>query len=240
MAAKPSQPALYEKMRSREIPSAPVSTKVDISPAAPARESSDSWLSPGRAIRLPVGHVLLVCGVTLVLLIATYMFGVRRGAALERTGLDQQIINNASPAITDPLDQLQPVVQTSPGRSALTTSPPANRTMASNAPASWGPVVPAKDPRQKGLNYFILAETNESGARLLAEFCRSQGLETYVLSGKNDRLRKVVAFPGFEASARSSPQVKQLESLIHAVGDRWKKNKGATDLSDAYASLYGG
>ena len=89
------------------------------------------------------------------------------------------------------------------------------------------------------MNYFIIAETHEQGATALAEFCRIQGLETYVVLAKNDR-RRVIAFPGFEARDRTSAQVKTLEAKIHSVGDLWKRNKGTSDLRDAYPSLYNG
>jgi hypothetical protein len=98
------------------------------------------------------------------------------------------------------------------------------------------------DIRQKGENYFVLAETNKDGATRLAEFCRSQGLETYVISRKNVTSRYLVyACPGFNDGERSTPVVKNLEQSIYRIGDLWKNNKrGDTNLHDAYPKLYDG
>lgn len=240
MATKPSQPALYEKMRTRSASPAPISPKVDVYPvSAPSTDPGGSWLSPGRAVRLPAGYVLLACGVMILLLSVAYMLGHRRGAATVRSEFEKVIQTNAA-AVSDPLADLTPVI---PSNSAP-VRPPSNPSAAgtssvASSPSSWGPVIPAKDPRQKGLNYFVIAETNEQGAKHLAEFCRTHGLETYVVRGKNDR-RRVIAFPGFQARDRNSAEVRALEAKIHAVGDLWKKNKGSTDLRDAYPSLYNG
>lgn len=250
MGTKPSQPALYEKMRSRAVGAPTISPKVDLHPTSVQSVSDDggsAWFSPGRSIRLPAGYLLLACGVGVLLLSVVYVFGHKRGYSVARSQFDQQVIDRSA-GITDPLTTLQPVIDTSsslrsgiapPNASGDAGSPPSGGFRTTPA-AAWGPIVPAKDPRQKGLNYFVIAETSESGARTLAEFCRSQGLETYVVPAKNDRFR-AVAFPGFAGRDRSSPQVKALEAQIHTIGDNWKRNhKGTTDLRDAYASLYNG
>ena len=239
MAAKPSQPALYEKMRTRVAPSVSISPKVDVHPVPAATEESPaSWLGPGRAIRLPTGYVLLGCGIVILLLSVAYMMGHRRGTAVARSEFERVIQSNAN-GVNDPLGgAMTPVIPTAPPPQQPANTA-INRPASQSSPGSWGPVAPVKDPRQKGLNYFIIAETNEQGASALAEFCRIQGLETYVVLAKNDR-RRVIAFPGFEARDRTSPQVKALEAKIHSVGDLWKKNKGSTDLRDAYPSLYNG
>ena len=97
------------------------------------------------------------------------------------------------------------------------------------------------DPRKKGLNYFVLAETREAGAKKIAEYCRANGLESYVIPGKNDGLRRVIVLPGFESGARSSQEVKSLESRMQDVGDKWKKaERGNSDFRGAYPSLYNG
>lgn len=240
MATKPSQPALYEKMRTRSAAPVPISPKVDVHPQVSANvDESPSWLGPGKAIRLPSGYVLLACGIGILLLSVAYMLGHKRGTAVSR-GEYEKVIQTQAGGVSDPLTSMTPVIDAS-GISQPASSTPAtpNRTPNATVSASWGPLAPAKDPRQKGLNYFIIAETHEPGAKSLAEFCRAHGLETYVVVSKNDR-RRVIAFPGFEARDRTSAVVKSLEAKIHSVGDLWKKNKGSTDLRDAYPSLYNG
>ena len=239
MAAKPSQPALYEKMRTRNAP-VPISPKVDVHPQVTTSEdSAHSWLGPGRAIRLPSGYVLLACGMAILLFSVAYMMGHERGAAVSR-GEYEKVIQGNTAEVSDPLGNLTPMLGvTDTSQPASAGNGNSTRQAAAANPTSWGQLVPAKDPRQKGLNYFIIAETHESGAKSLAEFCRIHGLETYVVLSKNDR-RRVIAFPGFEARDRTSTHVRALEAKIHSVGDLWKKNKGSTDLRDAYPSLYNG
>jgi hypothetical protein len=58
-----------------------------------------------------------------------------------------------------------------------------------------------------------------------------------VVSGKNDRLRRVVAFPGFDLrlTSRASPEVVSLRERIFEIGEKWQKGKrGESNLRDAY------
>jgi hypothetical protein len=239
MPSKSSQPALYEKMRSRPLP-APKPMPVEPPPRV-AADPGQNWLTPGRAVRLPVGYIMLGTGLAIAMLVIVYVLGVRRGQEQERVRVDQQIITSASaaPSVADPLVNLEPV-RNSGGRSSSPT-PSAGTGAAANT-GGWGPVVPPKDPRQRGMNYFILAETTETGAKALAEFCRSHGLETYALPVNNTRRFQIVAFPGFEGSARNSPQVRALEARIKEIGLQWKNQRasGGDNLHGMYPRLYNG
>jgi hypothetical protein len=80
----------------------------------------------------------------------------------------------------------------------------------------------------------VLINTTKEGAMQLASFCRVKGLETYVVSGHNTRRFNVVAFPG--SANRNSPEMKLVQSTIHAIGQEWagtKEGRGS-DLKDAY------
>jgi hypothetical protein len=92
----------------------------------------------------------------------------------------------------------------------------------------------------RGWTYYVLAETTPQGAVRLAEFCRANGLETYIVTANNGR-RKVIAFPGFQGSALSATAT-AIKERITSVGVKFKRqNKNAgTDLSDAYPSPYEG
>ncbi len=253
MATKASQPAPYEKMRSGYGGIAPPASAaerhapVSIRPSPIAVGSptdTNVRIGPGRVLRVPAGFLLLACGFVVLCLALSYMVGHRRGFGAAKTEYEKLITATSVP-VNDPLGSFQPVVETLPAAGASNAKPATpnvtpNSTIGRNEPSDWKPVIPAKDPRKKGLNYFVLAQTSEQGSKTLAEFCRSNGLETYVVAGNNDRSRRVIAFPGFEASARTSSEIKALEAKIHSIGDKWKKNKGTTDLHDAYASLYGG
>lgn len=258
MSKKTAQPALYEKMRNRPDPVAPVKVDREPPPASDDRPGFGQFLNPGQAIRLPVGYLFLGMGILIALISVAYIAGSSRGKALE----EQRRLQSEAPleAINDPLMQgleAPPATTTGKGMLGSGNSPRgANQPSGSGGakpavsgltPGPMGPIAPApdKDPRKKGLNYFILATTSKEGAVQLAEFCRSNGLETYVISRKNDRKSdagcRVVAFPGFDGKSRSSPEVKALEQRIHAIGDKWKSTqRGRTDLHDAYPEQYGG
>jgi hypothetical protein len=175
----------------------------------------------------------------LILLFFTYMFSYKRGYRAAETEINQLLLENsnalAQATLVEPLKAVPPGGAT-PGGQADRSNPSGGVTP--RDPSGWRPLI--SDPRVKGLNYFVLVEGSETGAVQLAEFCRTNGLESYVVSGKNDRLRRVIAFPGFPSSARSSGEVKALEAKIHQIGDQWKKLKRGTDLRDSYPSLYSG
>ncbi len=249
MGLKSSQPALYEKFRHR-TGSMPAPIKTDLGPptppvitgaAKPAAPTGGNWFSPGRTIRMPVGYVILSCGLVLGLLVAVYMMGFRGGEKREHAkvaeSLSRTAVDSPGLATVDPLiDQKQQnghSVLGSGGTPAPGTGTRGNRpSAAANGttgpvrtapPSDWGAVMPQKDPRIKGLNYYILMETNESGAVRLAEFFRSYGVETYAVpvANKSDR-RKVIALPGFDAANLNSKEKKDFEAKIVSIGVRWK------------------
>jgi hypothetical protein len=249
MASKSSQPALYEKMRSGAggvaVPSprverhAPIRSK-DLPPTIGTVTEASRSIGPGRVVRMPAGFLMLACGAIILFLAMSYMVGHKRGYGTAKVEYEK-LITAATVPVNDPLSNSQTVVDVQRASNNGSGKPnpesgSAAGTSPRNDPSAWKTVIPAKDPRKKGLNYFILAQTTEQGAKLLADFCRTNGLETYVVTGNNDRSRRVVAFPGFEASARTSPDIKALEA------EKWKKIKASAgdDLHSAYASLYGG
>jgi hypothetical protein len=71
----------------------------------------------------------------------------------------------------------------------------------------------------------------------LASFCRQKGLETYVVSGNNTRLYRVVALPG--SADRNEPSLRKMQSHIHAIGLEWARTSTGrgSDLKDAYLSI---
>lgn len=252
MAKRSATPALYEKMRTRPSDGggtiAPSSRIVEPAsrPAVTRTDVGGNWLGPGRVIRLPVGYVLLAAALMIVVVVTAYMVAFKRGQSTGKAELSQMVndLSGSEPRVTnDPLTDLN--APPSGARGALTDSPTARKSSAAASglqirPSSaWGAIT--ADPRKKGLNYFVVAETREPGAKKIAEFCRNNGLETYVIPGKNDGLRRVIVLPGFESGVRSSPEVKSLESRMQDVGDKWKKfERGNSDFRGAYPSLFNG
>lgn len=216
-------PALYELIRPG--PGADTSK-----PPAPRDDLEHNVLSPGRSVRLSVGGLAVIGAITIALLVISWAMGFRRGEAIARADYATRVLADMP---VDPINA--PPVAAAP--SGADPAIPAPRPPKAAARA-WGAVL--GDPRAAGQRYFIIAETSPDGAMRLAAFCREQGLETYVVSGHNARLRRVIALPALSTDSRSNEAVKRLEDAIHAVGRRWKASGGATDLHDAYPSLYRG
>jgi len=210
-------------------------------------EVAGSWLSPGRAIRLPVGYVLLGSALLIVILSLAYGIGYKGGQRAGQAKYQQDLVASAQGISDGTLRSLDPLTDPPPKTSKQAANPSNSSRSNSNAnvrsaPASsWGPVIPKEEPRKKGLRYFILMSTTEQGAVRLAEFCRANGLETYVIKGKNSDLRRVIAFPGFALADRSSSQVKALESLIESIDVKWKQaEKNSRGLQGFYPETFDG
>jgi hypothetical protein len=105
-----------------------------------------------------------------------------------------------------------------------------------------GPLSPLQlgaDPRQAGLNYFVIATVSPPSAIATAQFCRDKGLDAYVVPSNNVRFSEVIVLPGFPATDRSSTAVKGLEARIRKVGTLYKNAaRGNPDFGDMYHKLY--
>ncbi len=244
MAKRTAAPALYELIRSRRIePLRRPEPRVREKPPKPPREGGSrdwlAWLSAGRAIRTPVGYILLSVAGGLLVVVGAYVFGYTRAGRVEP---EDGVVQSPSDAHRRPgpeapieVSQAPPVMQ-----AVVPTTVP-------SLPSQRAPAAPAGrpqifgDPRVPGKSYFVIAETNTAGADRLARYCRSQDLEAYVIGADDDRFRKVIVLPGFDPLQRSSPAVKALEDRIHEVGDRWKSaERGASNLRDAYPLQFKG
>ena len=239
MPRRPSRAPLYDLMSTRR------GTTVESAPVVDVDDGDDvgsSWLSPGRVVRLPVGYIFLALGFVALVIAAAFVLGHARGESAARARFEREFTAAPGPgaSLRDPLrgpEAGAPVVApNTPGatRTDADIAPPA-----AVDPRGWGRI--DADRRVAGRAYFVLAETTPGGAGRLAEFCRAEGLETYVIAGENASLRRVVAFPGFDPDERASEAAQALRARIHAIGDRWKRAEpGASDLRDAYPSTYSG
>lgn len=249
MASKRSNlPALYELMGAKGHSAPPVARARVVSPPPPvAEETEGSWLSPGRLLRIPVGYLLLAVACAIALIVVAYSFGYKRAREAVTQQYQQELLRNTGAiGSLQPNDPLMGAVVEYPSPtgfpSASGTAQAApmsgeNRETSLESSPGWGAIF--SDPRENGLNYFILIETSEEGARRVVRFCRENGLETYAIARKNARLYRVIAVPGFISSQRSGNEIRVLESLIHRVGDKWKRDEGGTtDFRDKYPSLY--
>lgn len=207
MKRRSSRPALLELLQS------PEGAEPTEQPDGPAV----SWPSPGRSMRVTVGHLLMMIAVVLGLLIATWMLAYRQGELRARADLESAIFQ---PVEQDPLVDI-PVVHPLPG--ALQPGP---ETISTEEMTS--------DPRQEGLYYFVLAETRLQGAERLARFCRERGLETWLIPRDTVGLVQVLVTPGLTSATRSDPDVRELDERIGSIGRAWKRAGGHSSLEDRY------
>lgn len=207
----------------------------------------------------------LVC---LVAVVVAYLVGVSRGERLGRTALsqereeEQRLLAAERPAVR-PAEQ--PVERPAPPAGATASprvetqpiAPPAAPDSNVRVPSSenrpsgqvaaamkWvsAPLPAAEqgvDPRQAGLNYFVIATVIEPSAAAIVQFCREKGLDAYAVAGNNGRFFEVVVLPGFPASERSSAAVKSLQDRIRNIGVLYANaGRNNPDFGDAYPKLY--
>jgi hypothetical protein len=196
--------------------------------------------------------------VVLAAIVTAYMFGVSVGVSRGRSAAEQSASTESGgspsiasgPSATTPRPSDGSRTPTTPENSAANgpAVPPSglasnagtaeNSAAASSANAALGPAA-AGDPRQAGLSYFVLCSTLEANALRVVDFCRSKGLDAYVVPDQNGRLREVTVLPGFEAGERSSSAIKELEERIRKVGVSWKASgPGNSDFGDRYIKTH--
>jgi hypothetical protein len=195
--------------------------------------------------------------VGIVAVVIAYLIGVNRGERLGRAAYSEEreqerrlldggrpATANATPKDASPGDAAPSVMGTAVGRSAASE----NRAQVDGNGISRGqnledgplpPLQVGADPREPGLNYFVIATVSPQSALATAQFCRDKGLDAYVVPSNNVRFSEVIVLPGFPASERSSAAVKGLEARIRKVGTLYRNAaRGNPDFGDMYHKLY--
>ncbi len=181
-----------------------------------------------RALRIPIGFLIILLAVVIALVVVGYYIGF--GAGFD-AGTQSKL--DASEGVARTVDPL--VVVTVPPVKAQS-----NQSLATSAGTPLAPP-PAGDPRQIGLNYIIIADVlpPERASEMVA-YCRSQGLDAISIPRHNAR-SQVIVLPGFGWEDREGAQVKALEAQIRAVGAKWKAlGRGNGDFRDFYPKLFKG
>lgn len=196
------------------------------------RESAPSV--PGRgSVRLPTGVIALALASGVALVTVAYVVGYGIG----KSAGERESMQAPAPPLVDPLagsTSLDSSIGSAPTMPVVGGTQPAQT---APVPAGLTPFS-GDDPRLPGLNYFILATTDPSGATEMVDFCRANGLDAHIGGGHNGRLRQVVVLPGFPSDGRGSPEIKALEAKIKQVGAQWKAlRRGNSDFRDYYPKL---
>lgn len=234
--------------RSAEAPPPVVERPVEPPPppsptSAPA--PSGPSVGPGRAFRVPVGHVFVAGAAVILLLVIAFSVGYRRGEAsvgdsaeaglggsTERpTVREPGSINGTSEpggeTGTDPMSRnssLGPRTEPNPNQGPQGTEP---RTYARD-----------DDSRIQGLNYIIVERFEPDEADRVADFLESKGIDVMVLRDNNPALRMVVTQQGFEGWISNEASQSLLER-IKRLGREWKSQHGGKKNFDgAYGKKY--
>ena len=245
MAKRRSNPALYELIQARQgsraapLTPAPKSTTA----AAPTTGEPIGWFSPGRTIRLPIGYLFLGAAGLILLAVSAYMFGYQHG---ERA-TELQFGDLAGRTDGIPSAQIAQDPMATDSRRG-TGSPRPNSYGATAGRSNTGPRftnggrggLVQSDPREAGFNYFILIHTQRENAIKLANFCRDESLEAYVVKAKNMDQYQVIVLPGYRKGARETEQIRDLERRIKAVTRKWKLRINPRDDLSYYPDRYDG
>ncbi len=215
-------------------------------------------VGPGRFLKIPVGYAYVAIAAALAALVCVYIYGFSAGENSSAKRFEQRRIEElnaqANLPTYDPLtagkrpQSLQNDSAGSPSggerpRTPAGGSPEAGRSTPAGdrgPPGDGGGAqdlgpAPGGDPRQPGLNYFVLAHAAALKGAPMVEFCRKNGLDAHLVPDDNGELRLVIVCPGFSGGERQSAAVKALEAKIRSVGLKWKSSaRGNGDFGDLY------
>ncbi len=240
MARKASQPALYELMRTarkeRAKPQPPPQPDLP-EPAEPpeppeldpATSDAPGWRRRPRATYLWIGAAALAGAAVLAFSFGFLVRDRSRTADQERQWLALHGSTLPVPNREIPGDAGIPAP-------AASTDPKTG--IESILPEGYGPIV--SDPRENGLNYFVLAYTPRDNAVKLARFFRDHGVEAYAVKARNAALYRVIAAPGYARSQRGSEVVRALEGRIADAARKWKLEVNSRDDLAYYPERFDG
>ncbi len=245
-----ANPALYELIQSRSASRA-AQPVADPEPAMPSSQpptgDSTNWLSPGRTIRVPIGYLFLAAAALILVVVFVYMFGYQHGERSSQLEFGD-LAGRTGPARSGEIAQ-DPMARDSGRRGvgsvgSAQLADPQPATGRSNTGSAvrnrglWG--APQSDPREAGLNYFVLIHTQRANAIKLAEFCRAESLEAYVVKARNMAQYQVIVLPGYRRGAREHEQIRTLERTIKQVTRKWKLRINSRDDLSYYPVRYDG
>ncbi len=167
----------------------------------------------------------LWCGVLILLgcLVGVYLLGYQRGVAQgeitvsrdrdDSARTDEQLLAVSEVVVASPPDST-PIRG---GGEVVTSIEPVKTPEIIRTPTA-----PAGDPRQPGLNYYVISHPSESKASELVDFCRANDLSAHLIRTDSGS-PKVIVTPGYQAGGSSSSEIIALRATIRSVGVLWKR-----------------
>lgn len=237
--------------------------ETSLPPAPDATLSADKVLgliTPGRSIRIPVGYVFL--GVAMLVVLVFTIWGIASSQAEKKTKqqFGRELAGDAP--VSEPLNQTTPL-----NKDLLKGSAPkANQRVSVDDPNGPGPSTPPKsnpqpvkavsgatadvvfvddpktdEPREPGMNYYVVASLQKAEAERAAAFLAERGIPAARLAPGANKLCQVIALKAFAPKTLGSPEALQFKAQIQKIGREYKRDqKGPTDFSDMYPDKYKG
>ena len=211
------------------------------SPSLPTGESTN-WLSPGRTIRVPIGYLFLAAAALILVVVFVYMFGFQHGERSNQLQFGDLANGNTRDRNAEiAQDPMARDFGSGVGSAQLANREPRvlSNTGSTATNGDFGRTV-VSDPREAGLNYFILIHTQRANAVKLANFCRAESLEAYVVKARNMNQYQVIVLPGYRRGYREHEQIRALERTIKEVTRKWKLRVNSRDDLSYYPVRYDG
>ncbi len=210
MPRRRNSPPPFEIMSALPAPSAKVHA-----PSIDRIDRTAGWWERARypvVLRVPRGYVALAGLFMVGLLVLAYMVGQSRGRAegIAQARAEYELRFENAPVGVVPIQTV-------------------DRTSGTPAGANSGDS--RVDPREEGLNYFVLAHDDEQGARRLLQFLASRGVDAAAFETSRG-LYKVVALRGFPGKERSSPAIQEYERKLQRLGVEWGNMPGGRSFTN--------
>ncbi len=197
-------------------------------------------LSPGQAVRIPVGYVGIGLAIAAIVVVGAYVAGYKKRESLadaERRAEAERLLDQTA----DPLVALSPGSAAAAETTAPVTRTPARASNPAPQPRKLLHIVtaPGDDPRQEGLNYLVVATLPTDEARKAGEFLVSRGLEIALVSINNRSSRQeVVVLQGLTREQFRQAQGTQLEQLVSQLGREYRRDHRGIEFYDVYWKKY--
>jgi len=198
------------------------------------------WNWAGRSIRVPAGYLFVVAAVVVAAGLFGYVIGygrAQRVAEAEAAERARQTVPENDPLTDAPLN----IELTSPSPEGPEVRPASERENAgrrrgagSGAEDQSEPDDAGGDPREDGLNYFVLVRDLPTEGERLVSWLAERGVPAMTEPVSNG-LVKVVVLQGVPGDQASSAQTLAFKQHLRELGARWKRDhRGSSDFSDLY------
>lgn len=214
-----------------------------------------SWLHHSGTVAIPMNGIYVGAAILIALLVVVWVAGNKAGASAKEREL-QPLLQNAVRPESDPLvdrparqGEPSPITQQPTGIRTPTQTPPVPPPIPGTASlfSAKGPL--AADPRQSGLNYYVLERLpREESERVLAfldqnNFHAFATVDRSARGANNPPLYRIIALPGItgEQYRTNDAARRRVQDEASRLGGVWRNNhRGSTSFARPVWEKYDG